>query len=502
MAVIRTREQLVRRTLRTSKILCLVALVFPALTTIGWTFGIPWLTRGHPLLPVMHANTASGLTLSAIAVLLTAERLSVCRRTWIALLLSSAVLLLGLLSLGEYAFGWDVGIDRIFTHRAVTAGDPFPDRPSPQTSLNFVLLGAALLSFNIRWPIRFGQTVATIAGFNAMASVTGYIFGARTFYGLPLSAPVTGMAVHTATSFVLLVAALLCRRPNDGMMTLVTSETHSGAMARHILRAAIAAPPLVGVITRLGAAAGWYGVSAEGPLFVLAMAGLVVRTTWRAARRSEHEELHAIAAIDALERTNAELHRASSERRVFAALVETSSDFIGIADATGMPVYVNPAGRRMVGLGPDFPVGHTAIPDYYTPDQRAFASGVILPSMFERGHWEGETALRHWQTGEAIPVSDAHFTIREPGTGRTGGFGTVIRDISEIKQAREEIERTNRMLAQANELKTRFFANVSHELRTPLTLILGPVQKYLRTPDLNPDLRHDLEVIERNTRTV
>jgi PAS domain S-box-containing protein len=502
VAGIRTRDQLVRRTLRTSQILCFVTLVFPALTAVGWIFHIGWLTQGYPTLPVMHPNTASGLTLGAVAILLTADRRSMDRRLWIALLLSSIVLLLGLLTLCEYAFGWDVGIDRIFTPRPLTARELFPGRPSPQTSLNFVLLGAVLFAFNLDWPIQFGQIVATLAGANAIAALTGYIFSAGTFYGFPLAAP-TGMAAHTAISFILLVSALLCRRPTDGMMTLVTSDTNSGTMARRILLSAIVAPPLVGGVTRLGEKAGWYSVGTEGSLFVLVLASLILRTTWRAAKRSEHEELQARAAIEALERANDELQRAISERQVFTALVENSSDFIGIADATGRPMYVNPAGRRMVGLAPDFPVGSTAMPEYYTPDQRAFASEVIFQSMVDRGHWEGETAFRHWQTEEAIPVSDAHFMIREPATGRIVGFGTVTRDISEIKRAREEIERANRRLAHANELKTRFFANVSHELRTPLALILGSVEKHLRTAaDLTPELRRDFEVIERNTRTV
>jgi PAS domain S-box-containing protein len=489
--------------LRTSKILSVVALVFPALTTVGWIFGIPWLTQGHPSLPVMHANTATGLALGAIAVLLTPENPPTHRRASIVLLLSSAILLLGLLTLAEYAFEWDVGIDRIFGHGVLVDSDPFPGRPSPQTSLNFVLLGAVLFVFNLGWPIRLGQIGAIVAGANSIAALTGHIFGARTFYGFPLHSQANGMAVHTAISFVLLVAALLCRRPNEGMMTLVASETNSGSMARRILLAAIVAPPLVGVMTRLGIEAGWYSVSTENSLFVLVLAALIVRTTWRAARRAEHEELQAQAAIDALQGANAELNRASSERRMFAALVENSSDFIGIADDTGCPVYLNPGGRRMVGLAPDFPVRSTRIADYYPADQRAFARDVIVKSMVERGHWEGETAFRHWQTEEAIPVSDTHFMIREPETGRAIGMGTVTRDISEIKRAREEIEQTNRRLAQADRLKTRFFTNVSHELRTPLTLILGPLERHLRaTSDLDPDLRRDLEVVERNARTI
>jgi PAS domain S-box-containing protein len=131
-----------------------------------------------------------------------------------------------------------------------------------------------------------------------------------------------------------------------------------------------------------------------------------------------------------------ERRRRDDERRVFVSLLENSSDFIGIADPNGRPTYVNPAGRRMVGLSLDHPVEQTQIPDYYPPEERKFATEVIVKSMIECGHWSGETFFRHWQTGEAIPVSDEHFMIRE-SDGRILGMGTVTRDISEARRARE-----------------------------------------------------------------
>jgi PAS domain S-box-containing protein len=134
-----------------------------------------------------------------------------------------------------------------------------------------------------------------------------------------------------------------------------------------------------------------------------------------------------------------ERKRREDERRVFVSLLENSSDFIGIADADGKPIYLNPAGRQMVGLPPDFPVEQTHIQDYYPPSERRFANEVILKSMIERGRWSGETFFRHWQTGQAIPVSDEHFMIRNPADGRILGMGTVTRDISEARRAREQL---------------------------------------------------------------
>ncbi|MGZ4190445.1 MAG: PAS domain S-box protein, partial [Actinomycetota bacterium] len=134
--------------------------------------------------------------------------------------------------------------------------------------------------------------------------------------------------------------------------------------------------------------------------------------------------------------------RIEDERQVFVSLLENSSDFIGIADPNGKPIYVNPAGRRMVGLPADYPIEQTQIPEYYPPDQRSFAADVILKSMIEHGHWSGETFFRHWQTQEAIPVSDEHFMIREPKSGRLLGMGTITRDISEARRINERLRQS------------------------------------------------------------
>ncbi len=144
-----------------------------------------------------------------------------------------------------------------------------------------------------------------------------------------------------------------------------------------------------------------------------------------------------------------EREKLDHERRVFAALIENSPDFIGIADAGGKPTYLNPAGRRMVGLSPDHPIEKTAIAEYYPPAQRAFATDVIVKEMIEHGLWQGETYFRNWRTEEAIPVSDIHFTIRDPGTDQVLGMGTITRDISGMRQVEDELKRANEELSQA-----------------------------------------------------
>jgi PAS domain S-box-containing protein len=208
------------------------------------------------------------------------------------------------------------------------------------------------------------------------------------------------------------------------------------------LLAGIFAPPLVGAATRIGVYANWFDIGVQTSLFAVVIVVLLLLTTWRAARQSEEDELRARAALAESQAANQQLQKAHDERRIFAALIENSSDFIGIADPSGKPLYLNPAGRQMVGLPADFPVENTQIPEYYPPAQRSFATDVILRSMLEHGLWQGETYFRHWRTEKAIPVSDEHFMIRDPGTGRILGCGTVTRDISDIRQSQEQLRQS------------------------------------------------------------
>jgi PAS domain S-box-containing protein len=157
-----------------------------------------------------------------------------------------------------------------------------------------------------------------------------------------------------------------------------------------------------------------------------------------------HERLRralrdATAALSASKQANEGLTQIANERQIYLALIESSSDFIGIADPDGNPVYVNPAGRRMVGLPADYPVEQTQIPEYYLPEARAFAADVIVKSVVETGRWSGETCFRNWQTQEPIPVSDEHFMIRDATGDRILGMGTVTRDISEARRITEQL---------------------------------------------------------------
>ena len=388
----------------------------------------------------MQPTTALGLILCAAALLLTADRRQSPERSLVAAALAAVASLLGWLTLAEIFIGWDTGVARFRFDLIAASAYLYPARSSPQTAVTLAVVGAGIVTHNLRHvSVRVGHLCALAVAANAVVAMTGYIFDTAQFYGFPVATPAVGMAIPTTVAFVLLALALLFSRPAVGMMSLISSDTPSGGIARRLLLVGILAPPLVGGATRLGVFAGWYGVNVQSSLFVLVMVALVLRTTWLAARQAERDELRTLTALADFRAANEELQRALDDRRVFEALIENSPDFIGIADPAGKPVYLNPAGRQMVGLAPDFPIERTRIPDYYPPAQRAFASHVILKSMADKGQWKGDTYFRHWQTEDAIPVYDEHFIIRDGERGRLLGMGTITRDISDLRRTQDRL---------------------------------------------------------------
>jgi PAS domain S-box-containing protein len=100
----------------------------------------------------------------------------------------------------------------------------------------------------------------------------------------------------------------------------------------------------------------------------------------------------------------------------------------------------------MVGLEPTAPVNDLHGTDFYPPEYENYMLHHMLPTMMEQGFWEGESLMRHIQTGELIPVHQIAFVNRDRQTGQPLSIATVARDIRERKRAEEAILDLNREL--------------------------------------------------------
>lgn len=133
-------------------------------------------------------------------------------------------------------------------------------------------------------------------------------------------------------------------------------------------------------------------------------------------RMSDGRRLVVSMAMDITERQRAEL-----ERHRFVLLAESSSEFIGMCDLDLQPIYVNPAGIRMVGL-PDMAAAcRMKVQDYFFPEDQAFIAKEFFPRVMREGHGDVEIRLRHFQTGEPIWCSTTSSAFATPTARRWAG---------------------------------------------------------------------------------
>ena len=164
----------------------------------------------------------------------------------------------------------------------------------------------------------------------------------------------------------------------------------------------------------------------------------------------------------ALRERETEFLRAKTDQQRLVALVENSSDFIGMATMDGTPFFINEAGRRLVGLEED-EFKRTKITGYFSPEDVPRLVQEVLPAVMSHGRWAGELRFRHFKTGGTIPVYYNIFPILDDA-GQPIALATVTGDLRERKLAEEERERLKDELI-------RLQAATLLELSTPLLRI-------------------------------
>ncbi len=162
-----------------------------------------------------------------------------------------------------------------------------------------------------------------------------------------------------------------------------------------------------------------------------------------------------------------ERKQAEEEQRKLATLVENSSDFVGLASFEGKVLYLNPAGRKMVGVNSSAELEYKTIDDFHPEAVNAEIKGAIWPTVLKTGSWEGELQLRHIKTGDPIAVEARMFTVKDPSDGGILCFASVMRDLRQQKRLEEDLRR-----AQKLEAVGVLAGGIAHELNNILAAII------------------------------
>lgn len=213
----------------------------------GWVLGIDVLRRLVPGFSTIKVNTAIGIGCLGATLALTR---TVPRYRAIGNIAASLATLIGLVTLAEYTFHWDAGIDQLWILDTSHSGKP--GRPAAATALMISLLGGATLCVGRATLARPKTVAALTVSVISWATLNGYVFGAHALQEIPL---LDTVALPTASLMLLLSLGVLAADPVSSPVRTVVARGTGGVMCRWLLPAAILAPPLLGwLLTREGSA--------------------------------------------------------------------------------------------------------------------------------------------------------------------------------------------------------------------------------------------------------
>lgn len=397
---------------------------------LGWIFDVAALKSILPMWVTMKANTAIAFILcgSALRILYKPTRQSV----QYAQLFAAIALSIGFLTLIQYGFATNLGIDQLLFKEPITAvATSTPGRMAVNTAFNFLLLGSALFLLSkphFRSRIQPGiQTFTLIAFFIALLGLLGYLYNIQEFYGF---GSYTKMAVHTAIAFIILCVGILCLNPDQGVMSTITSQHAGGLMARRLLLTVLGVPPVLSWVILAGYRARLYssevGLSLSAVFSILIFAIII----WRNAK--------VLGKIDT-RRQQAEEQRQIEER--FRCLIAATSQTVWTTNPDGRILEDSPSWRAYTGQTfeeyQDFGWLNAVHPDDREQAAQRWAEAIETKSLYE-AEYRLQSAIGEYRYcwARAVPVLAKDGPIRE-------WVGTCT-DIHDRKQTEAALqEKTN-----------------------------------------------------------
>ena len=191
------------------------------------------------------------------------------------------------------------------------------------------------------------------------------------------------------------------------------------------------------------------------------------------------------ALLDVTERKLAE-----EERGRLVAILEAATDFVGVANAAGQVVYVNRAGRLLVGIRDDEDLSSRPLRDYHPPWAADLVLNTGVPAAIRQGVWKGETAWLTCDGGE-IPTSQVIAAHKSP-TGELQYLSTIARDLTDHRRLEAQFRQAQKM-----EAVGRLAGGIAHDFNNLLMVIGGYSELLLEKLKPADSRRRALEEIRK-----
>ena len=473
-----------------SKAASCLAIFVGCLVLVGWTFDITIFKSIISGLASMKANTAFCFLLSGVSLGLQQPR-RIFRRDISKLGQCCAIVVMAIasLTLAQYIFSWNLGIDQLlFQDTAAPVGD-HPGRMAPNTAINFILISLALLLLpqQSRHSYQLVQLCALLASLISGIALIGYAYDVELLYGI---SGYTTMALPTAVTFPILCWGIFLARPQQGLIKIVTSRGMGGFIARRLLIAAIAIPFILGWLIHQGQKAGLYTPTFGLSLLVIANISIFVVLIWQNAKILDRLEEQRQQVENELQETLATLQ----------ALIKASPLAIVSLDNEAKLKLWSPAAESIFGWSEQEVLGQ-AVP--FVPDDKLEEFQRLHQIELQGGILTNIEVQRQKKDGSIIdvaiwgaPLPDAH--------GNINSTMAVIADITEHKRTQVALKASEEQFRELAENIRDVFWSIDLQKQQLLYVspayekiwgrscdLLGNAQNWLST--IHPDDRKSLE---------
>ena len=180
-------------------------------------------------------------------------------------------------------------------------------------------------------------------------------------------------------------------------------------------------------------------------------------------------------------------------------IIENTLDFIAIFTLDGNILFLNSAGRKMLGIAADDDLRDRSLAGMFPASELEQLLNEGVPSAYMNRSWSGETKLITVE-GEVLTV-DQLILLHNATKDGERYFSMVMRDISARVMTEQELLQAKESAETATKAKSEFLAMMSHEIRTPMNGILGVTELLLDT-DLNPEQREFVEIISHSGKSL
>ena len=157
------------------------------------------------------------------------------------------------------------------------------------------------------------------------------------------------------------------------------------------------------------------------------------------AQPQESHDESLLSEIAALKAELARLSESSNERDRLATIIEASPDFVAIATPDGKAIFVNQAGRKLIGSDPEGAPLEDAISRIHPEWAARLIIEQGIPTAVREGVWRGESALLN-ASGAEHPVSQVIVSHHDE-QGKLY-ISTIMRDIGDQKATESALMRS------------------------------------------------------------